>query len=144
MVCCSRCWEGGGRWPKSNDRSCVLKVTAGDDSLLLPGDIGYRVERQLVDSGVPVKAKVLLAPHHGSKYSSSNAFLKAVNPEQVLFSSGYKNQFGHPAKATVERYEKMGVQYWNTAWHGNLSFTLGNGNPVVSAYRITHRRYWWE
>ena len=135
---------GGGRWAKTNDRSCVLKITAGTDSVLLAGDISRRVEERLVLSGQPVQATVLLAPHHGSRYSSSSVFLRAVNPQTVLFSSGYNNQFGHPAQATLARVVRQGAESWNTAQHGSLSFKLGTGQCDVTAYRISHRRYWWH
>ncbi|MDP0563229.1 MAG: DNA internalization-related competence protein ComEC/Rec2 [Candidatus Endonucleobacter sp. (ex Gigantidas childressi)] len=135
---------GGGCWKKSNDRSCVLKVTAGNESILLTGDISHRVEAQLIASGQPLQATVLLAPHHGSHYSSSTEFLRAVNPKEVLFSSGYNNKFGHPAKKTVERVSYQGANSWNTALHGSLSVLLGSGSCNISAYRYNHRRYWWS
>ncbi|MDP0588899.1 MAG: DNA internalization-related competence protein ComEC/Rec2 [Candidatus Endonucleobacter bathymodioli] len=149
-----QCWKwdgvdfqvlaGGGCWKKSNDRSCVLKVTAGKESMLLTGDISNRVEAQLIASGQPLQSAVLLAPHHGSYSSSSTAFLRAVNPKAVLFSSGYNNKFGHPDKRTVERVLSQGASSWNTALHGSLSVVLGSGSCNVSSYRCNHRKYWWH
>lgn len=135
---------GGGHWARSNDRSCVLKVTAEGESLLLPGDISGRVEKQLLADGAALASCILLAPHHGSRSSSSAAFIQAVNPQQVLFSSGYNNPFGHPADAVLERYRRRGVRCWDTARQGSLVFTLGAGSPEVLAHRIQYQRYWWQ
>ncbi len=144
-------WDGvnfqvmaGGDYKRSNDASCVLKVTVGTDSLLLPGDISGRVEKRLIEEGVELKSSVLVAAHHGSRFSSDPGFLSAVQPEVIIFSSGFANRFGHPASETVTRAQEVGAQIFNTAADGSLSFTLGNGNATVSAYRKTHSRYWWR
>ena len=137
--------SGGGRWAKTNDRSCVLKITTeNSDSILLTGDISSRVENHLIINNQLPQARILLAPHHGSRYSSSEAFLAAVKPQVVLFSSGYKNRFGHPAVDTLIRVKQQGAVYWNTAEHGTLSLVLGDASQKVLAYRLTHRRYWWN
>ena len=144
-------WDGvhfqvmaGGDYKRSNDASCVLKVTVGTDSLLLPGDISGRVEKRLIEEGVELKSSVLVAAHHGSRFSSDPGFLSAVQPEVIIFSSGFANRFGHPASETVTRAHEVGAQIFNTAADGSLSFALGNGNTTVSAYRKTHSRYWWR
>ena len=143
-------WDGvdfevlaGGGYPKSNDCSCVVKVTAGNRSILLTGDISTRVERQMLSDGLPIKADVLLAPHHGSKYSSSKAFLSEIKPEVVIFSAGYSNRFGHPSIAAIERARSVGAHVFNTATDGSLKFTLGSGELNIEAYRKQNDRYWW-
>ena len=100
----------GGDYKRSNDASCVLKVTVGTDSLLLPGDISGRVEKRLIEEGVELKSSVLVAAHHGSRFSSDPGFLSAVQPEVIIFSSGFANRFGHPASETVTRAQKVGAQ----------------------------------
>ncbi|MGO0306546.1 DNA internalization-related competence protein ComEC/Rec2 [Endozoicomonas acroporae] len=144
-------WDGvyfqvlaGGEYRRSNDASCVLKVTAGSDSLLLPGDISGRVEKRLIEQGAELESRVLVAAHHGSRFSSSSDFLSAVQPGAVIFSSGFANRFGHPAAETLARAQSSGAKIFNTAADGSLSFTLGNGDMTVSAYRKTHTRYWWR
>lgn len=144
-------WDGvyfqvlaGGEYRRSNDASCVLKVTAGSDSLLLPGDISGRVEKRLIEEGADLKSSVLVAAHHGSRFSSSSDFLSAVQPGAVIFSSGFANRFGHPAAETVARAQNSGAKTFNTAADGSLSFALGSGDPRVSAYRKTRARYWWR
>lgn len=144
-------WDGvyfqvlaGGHYRRSNEASCVLKVTAGSDSLLLPGDISGRVEKQLTEQGAELKSSVLVAAHHGSRFSSNSDFLSAVQPNAIIFSSGFANRFGHPAADTVTRAQNSGAKVFNTASDGSLSFTLGSGDVTVSAYRKTHSRYWWR
>ena len=144
-------WDGvyfqvlaGGDYRRSNDSSCVLKVTAGADSLLLPGDISGRVEKRLIGQGAELKSSVLVAAHHGSRFSSHTDFLSAVQPAVVIFSSGFANRFGHPGAETVVRVKDSGAKIFNTASDGSLSFTLGSGAIKVSAYRKTHARYWWR
>lgn len=88
-----------------NDGSCVLRVDNGTTSLLLPGDIGGHREQLLVDRwGEGLRSTILIAPHHGSKSSSTLAFIGAVRPEAVVFSAGYRNRFRHPHPDTEDRY----------------------------------------
>ncbi len=143
-------WEGvrfkmlaGGSQKLSNESSCVLKVITESDQFLLPGDISRKVERQLVASGQDLSSTILLAAHHGSKYSSSSQFLNSVKPAAVIFSAGYANRFHHPAEETVKRVSLSGAQIWSTTTEGSLTFLLGDGVSRISGYRQTHKRYWW-
>jgi competence protein ComEC len=125
-----------------NDRSCVLKVSTGTRSVLIPGDIEFAVEKQLVKHW-PVSADVLIAPHHGSRTSSSPAFINAVDPTDVVFSSGYNNRFGHPDASIVQRYRVRGIRTHNTASDGAVTIHLQADQPVkISASRSTQSRYW--
>ena len=143
-------WDGvdfqvlsGSDYRRRNDSSCVLKVTAGSQSLLLPGDISERVERDLLVQRSDLQATVLVAAHHGSRFSSSADFLGAVQPEAVLFSAGFANRFGHPVSQVVDRMAAAGAEVLNTAVDGSVFLTLGRGDLNISAYRKTHARYWW-
>ncbi|MCZ2105715.1 MAG: DNA internalization-related competence protein ComEC/Rec2, partial [Burkholderiales bacterium] len=99
----------------TNARSCVLRINAeGGVAALLTGDIERAQEQQLVQSGAPLAADVLVVPHHGSKTSSSDAFLDAVQPATALVQAGYRNRFGHPAPPVVQRYEERGIALVNT------------------------------
>ena len=144
-------WDGvsfqvlsGGGYRRRNDASCVLKVTAGAHSLLLPGDISERVERDLLAQRDDLQATVLVAAHHGSRFSSSSDFLAAVQPEAILFSAGFANRFGHPVAQVLERAASVGAEVLNTAVDGTVFLTLGQGDLNISAYRKTHGRYWWQ
>ena len=127
-----------------NESCCVLKVSAAGHSALLPGDIPESIESRLVGSG-DIVADVLVAPHHGSKGSSSAPFIAAVGPATVLFSAGYRSRFGHPHPDAIARYRDRGAGMRNTASTGLLrvrSSALGVEGP--DAYRALHPRYWRE
>ncbi|MCB1664377.1 MAG: DNA internalization-related competence protein ComEC/Rec2 [Pseudomonadales bacterium] len=133
---------------RGNDSSCVLRIEAGGQTVLLTGDIERPAEGRLVaEQGARLHAELLIAPHHGSNTSSSLGFLAAVAPATVVYSAGYRSQFGHPAPAVAERYADLGVRAWNTALSGALSFTLGNAGQPQQAwlpreYRLEEPRYW--
>lgn len=128
----------------SNDSSCVLLVELGDYAILLPGDISRRIELELLEREPGLRADLLLAPHHGSRSSSSWPFVKRLAPQLVVFSSGYRNRFGHPHPDIVERYAILGVQAWNTAESGALSFEISAVDGLLSLreHRRQQRRFW--
>ncbi len=126
---------------RPNHVSCVLKVSAGDESFLLPSDIEARDERRLLAAdAAALRADVLLAPHHGSGTSSTPAFVAAVGARHVIYPVGYRNRFGHPRADVVARYGD--VPAWRTDRHGALAVRLGNG-VHVAAYRLERPRYWY-
>lgn len=127
---------------KANHRSCVLRVAAGGRSMLLTADIEAVDERALLadtDPAAPLRADVMLAPHHGSRTSSSPAFIAAVAPQDVVFTVGYRNRFGHPHPEIVRRYD--GVRRWRSDRDGALTIRLG-ADYGVSAWRAERVRYW--
>ncbi len=130
------------RLARGNDDSCVLKVTAGGESVLLTGDIEAPAERELLASGIDLSAQVLVAPHHGSKTSSTEAFIAAVGPRWVLYPVGYRNRYGFPRPLIKGRYRRAGVQELASYQTGAISLTLGGGRLEPQAWRETARRYW--
>lgn len=132
----------GGR--QANNRSCVLRVEAGGESVLLSGDIEEAAERALVRRGAALAADVLVVPHHGSRTSSSEAFLTAVAPQLALFPVGYRNRYGFPKPEVVARYRRRGVRLLDTARHGAIEIHLGGGGGIgrVETYRQRATRYW--
>jgi competence protein ComEC len=108
-------WE---RQRVRNDDSIVLELRFGDVSVLLPGDIGRAPEFGLAPHLALAPLVVLKAPHHGSATSSTREFIEAVKPSVVVFSTGRRNRFGHPAPAVVARYRHAGATMFNTAWDG--------------------------
>ena len=128
---------------KPNARSCTLKISVGSDALLLAGDIEAPQERELIANGANLRAKVLLAPHHGSGTSSTDEFLRAVDPQIALFQVGYRNRYRHPKSAVLERYIDLGIRRYRTDEDGALSLVFGAQQAVsVSPYRLDHARYW--
>lgn len=129
----------GGR--PGNNGSCVLHVAAADGSLLLAGDIEAAAEAELLAAAGPtLGATVLVAPHHGSRSSSSPAFVAAVAPQAVVFSVGYRSRFGHPHPEVQARYGP--ARLLRTDLDGALTADLGRGGLVVARERERRRRYW--
>lgn len=109
----------------SNENSCVLKITVGEKNILLTGDIEKQGEAWLVKhAAVELKTHILIAPHHGSKTSSTLPFVQKTQPEHVVFSAGYRNRYDFPRKDVVERYTVRGAIAYNTALEGAISFQL--------------------
>ncbi|HTZ41332.1 MAG TPA: DNA internalization-related competence protein ComEC/Rec2 [Syntrophales bacterium] len=110
-----------------NERALVLQFRWGDTAFLLPSDIGEATEAVLVARRRGLASKVLLAPHHGSAYSGSKAFLKAVRPETIVISTG------RPIRDDVlERYRQTGAAIFRTDVHGAICVTTnGKGYEVV-------------
>jgi competence protein ComEC len=89
--------------PHNND-SLAFRVTFGRHSFLLSGDIERQVEAELVAEGLLRKTDVLKVPHHGSKTSSTAAFLDLLHPAFAVMSAGFENSYGHPHAEVLERY----------------------------------------
>jgi len=128
---------------RRNNASCVLKITAGNHSLLLTGDIEKAAEHRLLQAdATELQADILVAPHHGSNTSSTMPFIRAVAPDYVLFPVGYRNRFRFPRDAVVQRYHEHGVTMLATASAGAIRFDLGQGQLRPSRFRQSARRYW--
>ena len=127
---------------KSNAMSCVLRVSGGGRSALLVGDIERDQEAQLVAAqGDALRSDVLVVPHHGSRTSSSRAFIEAVQPKIAVFQAGYRNRFGHPAPDVVERYRSRGAAIVASPACGAWQW-LAAGPAEGRCERDTGRRYW--
>lgn len=128
---------------KDNDRSCVLRVSTPFGSLLLPGDIERRAERELVRTGQILAADVLLVPHHGSKTSSTREFIGQVDPKVAIFTVGYRNRFGHPKEDVIARYQENGSQLFRTDRDGALLLNFYGPQAMhIRRWRSEARRYW--
>ena len=117
-----------------NNSSCVLRISVGQQHLLLTGDIEQPVEQFLLAHEAKfLPAQVLVAPHHGSKTSSSQAFLKQVQPRYVLYPVGYLNRFHFPSSSVVARYRAIGAQAFSTASSGAITFAARHGERSEGA-----------
>ncbi len=130
---------------KSNDNSCVLQISLGASTLLLPGDIERKRELQLVRYWrAELFSDWLLVGHHGSRTSSSEPLLKHVRPAIVVVSAGYANRFGHPHPKVVARIERRYGRIDQTADSGALEYSFdGTGGVTVTRFRALRRRYWY-
>lgn len=129
----------------SNDASCVLRIASGANSILLTGDIEVFSEDTLIKNApLDLPATILVAPHHGSKTSSTESFVNAVKPKYVLFSTGYLNHFHFPAEEVLARYEKIGTKLLEVVSLGTVTFKFDqktqNFNPEF--YRVSNRHFW--
>ena len=139
--------EANERRPrKENDRGCVLRVATAGASALLTGDVEARAEAEIVARGGNLRADVLVVPHHGSRTSSTAAFLDAVAPRVALFAVGYRNRFRHPHEAVVARYRERGVAIRCTDQEGAIHVRLPRESSAaigIAGYS-GRRRYWSE
>ncbi|MCM2288643.1 MAG: DNA internalization-related competence protein ComEC/Rec2 [Sulfuritalea sp.] len=128
---------------KTNDLSCVLRITAGGQTMLLSSDIEAVSERALL-KGHPAElaAAVMTVPHHGSKTSSTAEFIAAVAARDVIFPVGYRNRFGHPKEEVVARYLQSGARLHRTDADGAVRVSLDRSGIDFRHERAERRRYW--
>ena len=127
---------------KDNDRSCVLRIISRYGSVLLPGDIEKYSESRLLQSSGDLRTDILIAPHHGSRTSSTPGFVQAVAPGLTVFSVGYRNRFGHPHPAVNARYRQAGSRTLRTDVSGALLIGMSTAGVEVQSWREVDRKYW--
>lgn len=107
---------------RMNNVSAVLKMKYGSVSVIFCGDAETDSESDILLSGADISADVIKIGHHGSDTSSSEPFLRAVNPKTAVISDGIGNKYGFPSKLVTERLEKLGVQIFRTDLNGDITF----------------------
>jgi len=126
-----------------NNLSCVLRIVSPYGRALLPGDIAALAERAILQAREgQLAAEVLVVPHHGSKSSSTTAFLDKVRPRVALLPVGYRNRYHHPHPAVVARYVERGIALQDSATAGAIRLRLDAAGLQIDRYRDTQRRYW--
>ncbi|MCQ8105553.1 DNA internalization-related competence protein ComEC/Rec2 [Methylomonas sp. SURF-2] len=126
-----------------NDNSCVLSISNGRFRFLLTGDIQQSAESWLVRRyGSSLASSVLVAPHHGSKTSSSSGFLQQVRPELILIPAGHGNRFGFPHAAVLRRYAAMHIKSFTTGQAGAIDLKTDGATMEPDLMRQHSRRYW--
>ncbi|MHB0926762.1 MAG: DNA internalization-related competence protein ComEC/Rec2 [Gallionellaceae bacterium] len=129
--------------PHDNDQSCVLRIGIGEHSVLLAGDIGKASETRLIrEHADRLYTSLLVAPHHGSKSSSSLEFVAATLPDYAVFTAGNRNRFGHPKEEVLQRYADSGAELLRSDEDGAILVEMSAQGLQVERYRKTHRRYW--
>ena len=135
-------WQGEGP-TEGNDASCVLRIYHPESGTewLLPGDITEHMEARYLaylaareDFQQPV-TRVLVAPHHGSKTSSSEAWVRALRPDQVIYTAGYRHRYGHPHPTVTARYAGIGAVSLNTACSGSIVMTIEDNQLALKEMR---------
>lgn len=122
---------------QGNDSSCVLLIEQGERSILLPGDIEANAEQTLLQRYKPNKpVTILVAPHHGSKTSSTEDFVNLFHPRYVLYATGNLNRYHFPSDIVIERYKKQQTQQLNTATTGAIQFKMEKASRFVSYHAL--------
>ncbi|HXW10703.1 MAG TPA: DNA internalization-related competence protein ComEC/Rec2 [Steroidobacteraceae bacterium] len=121
---------GPEAYARDNDGSCVLRVRAGDRTALVTGDVEAQAEADLLATTALAPVDVLVAPHHGSRTSSTAPFVAACRPAWVVYAVGHRNRWGFPYAGVVERYDAVGARGLRTSSSGALTFRLRPGRPV--------------
>lgn len=129
----------------TNALSCVLMLELAGQRVLLTGDLPAAEEARLIARSMPegLRARLAMAPHHGSRFSSSVGFIAAVSPEWVMVQAGYRNRYGHPAAAVVARWQQAGATLVRSDEAGWAQWRLGPGGvsgPI--RWREIGARYW--
>lgn len=137
-----------------NNGSCVVRIDDGLQSLLLTGDIEKQTEAALLRSELSVsgdlsdlnelQSDVLVAPHHGSKTSSTEDFIDAVAPKLVLFPAGFANRYGFPKTTVVERYRRREIRSLTTGTEGQISVIFQQSELEVKTYRGDLAPFWYN
>ncbi len=124
------------RWRRDpNNNSLVVRFSLGEVSILLPGDIMRPAEKELAAlAGGRLKTSVLVAPHHGSRTSSSEEFLGAVQPQVVLISCAGRPGSGLPHPQVIERFERMGVAVYRTDRHGAIRLATDGRRLTIEPF----------
>lgn len=104
----------------ANEQSVVMKLEYGDFDVLLTGDIGFPTEEAMVEASRLEDVELLKVGHHGSRYSSSEAFLEALSPELAVISVGKKNTYGHPTVEAIDRLKASGAKVLTTKDEGSI------------------------
>lgn len=117
-----------------NDSSVVLRLDHGEHAFLFMGDAESVVENDLMAAGLPLEADVLKVSHHGSKYASKNAFLKASAPEYAVISVGRDNSYGHPSQEALQSLTNNGSHIYRTDQDGTIVFSSDGKN--ISIYTV--------
>jgi competence protein ComEC len=126
-----------------NDLGCVLRISIGDQHILLAADIERQSElRLLKEHADKLPAALLVAPHHGSKTSSTAEFVSAVSPEYAVFTVGYRNRYGHPKQEVMQRYADNGAQLLRSDTDGAILVEMNAQGLQINSYRNANRRYW--
>jgi competence protein ComEC len=132
----------GGNVPNAN--SVVMRLDYGDFSMLLPGDAEEQTEHRILTRDLNLKAEILKAAHHGSKYATSQDFVDRVKPEVAIISCGEWNRYGHPSQTVLDRLRAANVRLYRTDLQGEITITTrGKENDfVVKTAKETKNDLW--
>ncbi|OYY12042.1 MAG: competence protein ComEC, partial [Polynucleobacter sp. 35-46-11] len=141
---------------KPNEVSCVLEVRNTSTSFWLTGDVEKQGEADITErltqealNDLQDKALIFMAPHHGSKTSSSQGLLTVLNPDQAFAQNGYRNRYGHPHPTVTARYQSMNIPFYQSpstgaqVWEFPAKSELNQSEPIFwrqHSQRLWHRK----
>jgi beta-lactamase superfamily II metal-dependent hydrolase len=126
--------KGGGN--DTNANSIVLRLDYGDFAMLFMGDAEEQTEARLVSKDLDLKVQLIKIAHHGSKYATSDGFLKRVNPEAAIISDGAWNRYGHPAQSVLDRLKEAHVKIYRTDLQGEITILTKGRADSAHFYEI--------
>jgi competence protein ComEC len=127
--------KGGGN--DTNANSIVLRLDYGDFSMLFMGDAESQTEERLLSKpDLDLKAKLIKIGHHGSKYATSENFIKRVQPQAAIISDGAWNRYGHPAQSVLDRLKAANAKVWRTDLQGEVTITTKGKGDSGKFYEI--------
>ncbi len=129
--------------PKNED-SCVVHISDGFNSILLTGDLPESREKYVLDAGDDISSEVILVPHHGSKTSSSEAFLSAVKANVAIASTGRYTPWNLPNPTIIDRYKALGIKWYQTDKDGQISVSFSQKGWKITAQRRDIAPYWYR
>lgn len=112
----------------TNSASVTLKLAYGDNKFLFTGDLPIEQEKEILNKNVDVKADVLKVGHHGSKYSTSDEFMRAVSPSDAIISVGKNNSYGHPHADILKKLNENKINVLRTDEIGDIVYECQNPN----------------
>ena len=135
--------NGGKSEERSEEKSGEKNREEGAGAEIRPtADAANGTSAKGLLAAIPtLRSEVIVAPHHGSRRSSTRPFLAAVDAHEAVFSAGYRNAFGHPHGETLARYAARGSRIWRTDTGGAIHIRLA-ARAEVSSWRQVRRRYW--
>jgi len=130
---------------QKNDDSCVVLISGENGrKVLLTGDISSKIERKLLTNYPQLKVDVLQVPHHGSKTSSSQAFITQLSPQLAVVSAGYLNRWYMPSAQIRKRYQDENISLKNSAEVGQVIFTIEEQGISMKNYVDDFRPFWFS
>jgi competence protein ComEC len=133
--------RAGGNEPNAN--SIVARLDYGDFSMLLTGDAEAQTEDRLIQSGANVSAKILKVGHHGSKYATSERFIRNVKPEVAIISNGMDNRYGHPSQPALDRLKAANTKIYRTDLQGDITIiSRGKGYEIKTERTASNEELW--
>jgi len=123
-------WPRAGGETSANNDSIVLRLKFGKRAILFTGDIERQAEKSLLESGQELQADVVKVPHHGSKTSSTEDFVRATGAQLAIVSVGRHSMFGHPHREVVQRWQANGASVLTTGECGTITI-ISNGTDLI-------------